>query len=192
MKLVNHDFVENYLAFSDDERVDVLLQELSKAIMMFPKAISDVLRNEKVVTSSESPNYLLNSIFDNAKNKSLIEKIAKVVMITNMQIKKFKEDSENVSYRKLLSDKGDFIKENDDILKDLSSRLTKMLSHKGYQKHLTQSVNEYLNLDGQPNKTTNVVNNMETTETKKPISTGTILAIGAIIVLAVILTKVDK
>ena len=192
MKLVNHDFVENYLAFSDDERADVLLQELSKAIMMFPKAISDVLRNEKVVTSSESANDLLNAIFDNAKNKSLIEKIAKVVMITNVQIKKFKEDSENVSYRKLLSDKGDFIKDNDDILKDLTSRLTKMLSQKGYQKHLTQSVNEYLNLDGQPNKITNVVNNMETTETKKPISTGTILAISAIVVLAVILTKVDK
>jgi hypothetical protein len=33
---------------------------------------------------------------------------------------------------------------------------------------------------------------METTETKKPISTGTILAISAIVVLAVILTKVDK
>jgi hypothetical protein len=180
MKLVNHDFVENYLAFSDNERADVLLQELSKAIMMFPKSISDVLRNEKVVTSSESANDLLIAIFDNAKNKSLIEKIAKVVMITNVQIKKFKEDSENVSYRKLLSDKGDFIKENDDILKDLSSRLTKMLSQKGYQKHLTQSVNEYLNLDGQQNEVGVQLSTPKSSETKKDY---TWLIVGGVLIL---------
>jgi len=167
MKLVNHDFVENYLAFSDDERADVLLQELSKAIMMFPKAISDILKNEDVVAESNSSHDLLEAIFQNSKNQSLVQKIAKVTMITNMQIKKFKEESENVSYRKLLSDKGDFIKDNDDILKDLSHRLSNMLSQKGYQKHLTLSVNEYLNLDGQQNDVTMNLTAPKSSETKK-------------------------
>lgn len=181
MKLVNHDFVQNYLAFSDSERADVLLQELSKAIMMFPKAILDIFKNEDIVPKSNSSQDLLEAIFENAKNASMIQKIAKVTMITNVQIKKFKEESENVSYRKLLSDKGDFIKENDDILKDLSSRLTKMLSQKGYQKHLTQSVNEYLNLDGQQN-TTEVIT-PPTTTSVEPKKNYTWLVVGGLVIL---------
>lgn len=181
MKLVNHDFVQNYLAFSDSERADVLLQELSKAIMMFPKAILDIFKNEDIAPKSNSSQDLLEAIFENAKNASMIQKIAKVTMITNVQIKKFKEESENVSYRKLLSDKGDFIKENDDILKDLSSRLTKMLSQKGYQKHLTQSVNEYLNLDGQQN-TTEVIT-PPTTTSVEPKKNYTWLVVGGLVIL---------
>ena len=180
MKLVNHDFVQNYLAFSDNERADVLLQELSKAIMMFPKAILDIFKNEDIVPKSNASQDLLEAIFENAKNASLIQKIAKVTMITNLQIKKFKEESENVSYRKLLSDKGDFIKENDDVLKDLSLRLTKMLSQKGYQKHLTQSVNEYLNLDGQQN-TTEVT--PPTTTSVEPKKNYTWLVVGGLVIL---------
>jgi hypothetical protein len=181
MKLVNHDFVQNYLAFSDNERADVLLQELSKAIMMFPKAILDIFKNEDIAPKSNSSQDLLEAIFENAKNASMIQKIAKVTMITNVQIKKFKEESENVSYRKLLSDKGDFIKENDDVLKDLSSRLTKMLSQKGYQKHLTQSVNEYLNLDGQQN-TTEVIT-PPTTTSVEPKKNYTWLVVGGLVIL---------
>lgn len=181
MKLVNHDFVQNYLAFSDNERADVLLQELSKAIMMFPKAILDIFKNEDITPKRNTSNDLLEAIFENSKNASMIQKIAKVTMITNMQIKKFKEESENVSYRKLLSDKGDFIKENDDVLKDLSLRLTKMLSQKGYQKHLTQSVNEYLNLDGQQN-TTEVVT-PPTTTSVEPKKNYTWLVVGGLVIL---------
>jgi hypothetical protein len=181
MKLVNHDFVQNYLAFSDNERADVLLQELSKAIMMFPKAILDIFKNEDIAPKSNSSQDLLEAIFENAKNASMIQKIAKVTMITNLQIKKFKEESENVSYRKLLSDKGDFIKENDDVLKDLSSRLTKMLSQKGYQKHLTQSVNEYLNLDGQQNTTE--VTTPPTTTSVEPKKNYTWLVVGGLVIL---------
>lgn len=181
MKLVNHDFVQNYLAFSDNERVDVLLQELSKAIMMFPKAILDIFKNEDITPKGNTSNDLLEAIFENSKNASMIQKIAKVTMITNMQIKKFKEESENVSYRKLLSDKGDFIKENDDVLKDLSLRLTKMLSQKGYQKHLTQSVNEYLNLDGQQNTTENVT--LPTTTSVEPKKNYTWLVVGGLVIL---------
>jgi len=181
MKLVNHDFVQNYLAFSDNERADVLLQELSKAIMMFPKAILDIFKNEDIVPKSNASQDLLEAIFENAKNASMIQKIAKVTMITNVQIKKFKEESENVSYRKLLSDKGDFIKENDDVLKDLSSRLTKMLSQKGYQKHLTQSVNEYLNLDGQQNTTE--VTTPPTTTSVEPKKNYTWLVVGGLVIL---------
>ena len=66
MKLVNHDFVQNYLAFSDNERADVLLQELSKAIMMFPKAILDIFKNEDIAPKSNSSQDLLEAIFENA------------------------------------------------------------------------------------------------------------------------------
>ena len=43
MKLVKHNVAENYFAFDGEERDDLLLQELSKAIITFPRAIKDIL-----------------------------------------------------------------------------------------------------------------------------------------------------
>jgi hypothetical protein len=191
MKIVKHNFVENYLAFSEDERQDVLLQEVSKAIMMFPNAIKDILNNEKVVPKSNKPNDLLDAIVSNAENSSLMNKLAKISIVTNLELQKSKGVDNDISYRKLMNDKSEFLKENEDILRDSSYKFRTMLTKKGYQKRLAQSVNEYLNMDGQGANKTNMVNTTPN-DSKKPISTGTILAIAAVVVVAIVLTKVDK
>ena len=191
MKIVKHNFVENYLAFSEDERQDVLLQEVSKAIMMFPNAIKDILNNEKLVPKSNKPNDLLDAIVSNAENSSLMNKLAKISIVTNLELQKSKGVDNDISYRKLMNDKSEFLKENEDILRDSSYKFRTMLTKKGYQKRLVQSVNEYLNMDGQGANKTNMVNTTSN-DTKKPISTGTILAIAAVVIVAIVLTKVDK
>jgi hypothetical protein len=120
-----------------------------------------------------------------------MNKLAKISIVTNVELQKSKGVDNDISYRKLMNDKSEFLKENEDILRDSSYKFRTMLTKKGYQKRLAQSVNEYLNMDGQGANKTNM-GNTTPNDTKKPISTGTILAIAAVIVVAIVLTKVDK
>ena len=120
-------------------------------------------------------------------------KIAKISMVTNMELQKSKGDDKDISYRKLMNDKADFLKQNEDILQDSVRKFRSMLPQKGYQKRLAQSVNEYLNMDGQQ---TNQINmGTETNQpAKKPVgfTPNTLLLMGLVLVVAVILIKSEK
>ena len=195
MKIVKHDFVENYLSFSEDERQDILLQEISKAIMMFPNAIKDILTNEKITPKSNKPNDLLDAIVSNASNYDLMTKLAKISMVTNLELQKNKGSDKDISYRKLMNDKSQFFKENEDILKDSVRKFRSMLHQKGYQKKLAQSVNEYLNMDGQ-NTSQATINETQTSvvpQTKKiGFTPTTLVLLGITAIVAIILIKNDK
>jgi hypothetical protein len=195
MKIVKHDFVENYLSFSEDERQDVLLQEVSKAIMMFPNAIKDILTNEKITPKTNKPNDLLDAIVSNSSNYSLMTKLAKISMVTNMELQKNKGVDKDISYRKLMNDKSEFLKANEDILKDSVFKFKNMLHQKGYQKKLAQSVNEYLNMDGQNSNQVNMNTNQTngtTSKEKVGFTPTTLLALGITIFIAIALAKNDK
>lgn len=195
MKIVKHDFVENYLSFSEDERQDVLLQEVSKAIMMFPNAIKDILTNEKITPKTNKPNDLLDAIVSNSSNYSLMTKLAKISMVTNMELQKNKGVDKDISYRKLMNDKSEFLKANEDILKDSVFKFKNMLHQKGYQKKLAQSVNEYLNMDGQNSNQVNMNTNQTngtTSKEKVGFTPTTLLVLGITIFVAIALAKNDK
>jgi hypothetical protein len=195
MKIVKHDFVENYLSFSEDERQDVLLQEVSKAIMMFPNAIKDILTNEKITPKTNKPNDLLDAIVSNSSNYSLMTKLAKISMVTNMELQKNKGVDKDISYRKLMNDKSEFLKANEDILKDSVFKFKNMLHQKGYQKKLAQSVNEYLNMDGQNSNQVDMNTNQTngtTSKEKVGFTPTTLLALGITIFIAIALAKNDK
>jgi hypothetical protein len=195
MKIVKHDFVENYLSFSEDERQDVLLQEVSKAIMMFPNAIKDILTNEKITPKTNKPNDLLDAIVSNSSNYSLMTKLAKISMVTNMELQKNKGVDKDISYRRLMNDKSEFLKANEDILKDSVIKFKNMLHQKGYQKKLAQSVNEYLNMDGQNSNQVNMNTNQTngtTSKEKVGFTPTTLLVLGITIFVAIALAKNDK
>ena len=192
MKIVKHDFVENYLAFSDDERQDILLQEISKAIMMFPNAIKDILVTEKITPKGNSPKDLLDAIVTNSENLSLANKLAKVSMVTNMELQKNKGNDKDISYRKLMNDKAEYLKANEDILRDSSYKFRNMLTKKGYQKRLIQSVNEYLNMDGQNTPTPITTNNQTQSVTKQGLTKNTTIILGVVVIVAILLMKSDK
>jgi hypothetical protein len=192
MKIVKHDFVENYLAFSDDERQDILLQEISKAIMMFPNAIKDILVTEKITPKGNSPKDLLDAIVTNSESPSLANKLAKVSMVTNMELQKNKGNDKDISYRKLMNDKAEYLKANEDILRDSSYKFRNMLTKKGYQKRLIQSVNEYLNMDGQNTPTPITTNNQTQSVTKQGLTKNTTIILGVVVIVAILLMKSDK
>ena len=192
MKIVKHNFVENYLAFSEDERQDILLQEVSKAIMMFPNAIKDILVTEKITPKGNSPKDLLYAIVTNSESPSLANKLAKVSMVTNMELQKNKGNDKDISYRKLMNDKAEYLKANEDILRDSSYKFRNMLTKKGYQKRLIQSVNEYLNMDGQNTPTPITTNNQTQSVTKQGLTKNTTIILGVVVIVAILLMKSDK
>ena len=73
MKLVKHNVAENYFAFDGEERDDLLLQELSKAIITFPRAIKDVLDYCDILYKESN---LQDAIQKNANNLKMLNRMA--------------------------------------------------------------------------------------------------------------------
>lgn len=154
MKFVKHDVVQNYLAFSDTERDAILIDEISKSIMVFPKSVKDILISCDIHFENNSPENLLKAIKANGSNLKMIHKLAKIMLVCNYHLQnKSKEPTENVSFRELMNDKKDFLNQNADIFNDSVFRMQKMFKSKKTKDELTKSVYEYLNMDGNSEQT---------------------------------------
>ena len=160
--------------------------------MMFPNAIKDILVTEKITPKGNSPKDLLYAIVTNSESPSLANKLAKVSMVTNMELQKNKGNDKDISYRKLMNDKAEYLKANEDILRDSSYKFRNMLTKKGYQKRLIQSVNEYLNMDGQNTPTPITTNNQTQSVTKQGLTKNTTIILGVVVIVAILLMKSDK
>lgn len=148
MKLIKHNVIENYVGFSDDERIEIIVQEISKCVMMFPQAITDIFDTCKIQYSKNTPKELQKVIEQNASDLKMINKLIKLSLVANDELQKAKGgDLSKLNYRKIMSNKDDFFKENKDIVQDAVLKLREFLKSKQTQK-FTQEVNEYLNMDG--------------------------------------------
>jgi hypothetical protein len=147
MKLVKHNVAENYFAFDGEERDDLLLQELSKAIITFPRAIKDILDYCDI---SYKESNLQDAIQKNAGNLKMLNRVIKLSLITTLELQKCKGNVDsNKKYRDIMSDKKDYLVENQDIVKDGVLRLRLFFSDAEKKEQLNKVLNEYLNMDGQ-------------------------------------------
>jgi hypothetical protein len=148
MKLVKHDVVENYLAFNNNERIDIILQELSKTIMMFPTAIADIL-NICNLPFHNNPQSLRKSIEQNSNNLKMLNKVVKLSLVTNMELQDAKgQDVSKKKYSDIMLNKKEFLKQNNDIVQDAVLKLREFLNGKN-KENFAKEVNEYLNMDGE-------------------------------------------
>jgi hypothetical protein len=148
MKLVKHDVVENYVSFNNHERIDIILQELSKTIMMFPTAILDIL-NVCNIKNDGTPDSITKSIEQNANDLKLLNKLVKVSLVANMELQDAKgQDLSKKHYRDIMVDKNEFFKKNNDIVQDAVLKLRDFLNSKN-KENFAKEVNEYLNMDGE-------------------------------------------
>lgn len=147
MKLVKHDVVENYVSFNNHERIDIILQELSKTIMMFPTAITDILKICDI-SFEDNPQSIRKSIEQNANDLKLLNKLVKLSLIANIELQEAKgQDLSKKHYRDIMVDKKEFFKQNNDILQDAVLKLRDFLNGKN-KENFAKEVNEYLNMDG--------------------------------------------
>ena len=146
MKLVKHNVAENYFAFDGEERDDLLLQELSKAIITFPRAIKDILDYCDI---SYKESNLQDAIQKNAGNLKMLNRVIKLSLITTLELEKCKGNVDsNKKYRDIMSDKKDYLTENQDIVKDGVLRLRLVFNDAEKKEQLGKVLNEYLNMDG--------------------------------------------
>jgi hypothetical protein len=148
MKLVKHNVIENYVGFSDDERIEIIVQEISKCLMMFPNAVADIFDACKIKYQNKNPKELQKVIEQNASDLKMINKLVKLSLVANEELQKANGGDVSVlNYRKIMSNKDEFFKENKDIVQDAVLKLREFLKSK-QTANFTKEVNEYLNLDG--------------------------------------------
>lgn len=148
MKFVKHNVVENYFAFDGDDRLDVIVQELSKVVMMFPKAVTDVFDACKIKYETSNPKELQIKIEQNSNDLKMMNRLVKLLLVANIELQESKgKDTDKKSFKDMVANKDDYFKENQDILKDAVLQLRDMFNSKK-KEHFAKEVNEYLNMDG--------------------------------------------
>lgn len=153
MRLIRHNVIENYLSFNDDERTDLLLQELSKAVMVYPLAMAQVLESCGIDYDQPTPKAVKKAICDNADDLKMLNRVTKIVLVTTDELsKRGANNNRETPYRELMKDRGQFFKDNAEILKDAVLKLRKNLVslNTAFDEHL----NMYLNMDGIPKPNT--------------------------------------
>jgi len=150
MRLVKHNFIENFNDFSQEEREDLLMQEITKAMLLFPNAFKDVFDICQVQYKSTDTNDLAQTILDNNKNLKLINRVVRLSILVNKDgsgdLKHLNRDS---SYRQIMSSGKSFLKQHHEIVKESVSTFREMFKQENYSELLNENVQSYLNLDGQ-------------------------------------------
>jgi hypothetical protein len=176
MKLVKHNVAENYFAFDGEERDDLLLQELSKAIITFPRAIKDILDYCDI---SYKESNLQDAIQKNASNLKMLNRVVKLSLVTTLELQRSKgQASGEKKYRDIMCDKKDYITENQDIVKDGVLRLRSFFNNAEKKQELNKVLNEYLNMDGQNEV---FVSSIDNHSNSKSILLVSLLALGVIV-----------
>jgi len=186
MRLVKHNFIENFNDFSQEEREDLLMQEITKAMLLFPNAFKDVFDICEVQYKSTDTNDLAQTILDNNKNLKLINRVVRLSILVNKDgsgdLKHLNRDS---SYRQIMSSGKSFLKQHHEIVKESVSTFREMFKQENYSELLNENVQSYLNLDGQ----TEEQEEEETKTVTKGFSFKPILVVALIGVVGYILYK---
>jgi hypothetical protein len=148
MRLIRHNVIENYLSFNDDERTDLLLQELSKAVLVYPLAMAQVLESCGIDYQKPTPKAVKQAICENASDLKMLNRVAKVLLVTTDELsKRGVNNDRETPYRELMRDKSQFFKDNSEILKDVVLKLRETLN--SVNGEFDEHLNMYLNMDGE-------------------------------------------
>jgi hypothetical protein len=150
MRLVKHNAIINFGAFSKNEKEDLIIQELSKAFMLYPRAVADVLDNCNIEYQSIKPKDLAMAVEQNAGNLKMINRIVRIAFLVNQCGDVTMSDHDRqISYRNLMRSGNAFVAEHKDHMKDATLIAKDMMEEKYFSKNLGRSVSYYLNMDGE-------------------------------------------
>jgi len=153
MKLIKHNAIENFNSFSIQEKEDLLIQEMSKSFIIFPRAIADVLDQCKIEYKSIKPSDLSRAIESNADDLKMINRIVRISFLVNKSgDNTFKDHNRELSYRNLMRSGSKFVKSHQEEMKEATLITRDLMREKIFSKMLGVEVNHYLNLDGSEEK----------------------------------------
>jgi len=150
MRLLKHNAIENFDSFSKREKEDLLIQEMSKAFLLYPRATADVLDISGVKYKSLKAKDLTESIEGNSGNLKMINRVIRISFLVNKKGDVTLENHDrNISYRNLMKQGSSFLKNHTDSMKEATLLTREMMKQKVFSKILGKSVTNYLNLDGE-------------------------------------------
>ena len=150
MRLVKHNAIENFSAFSKREKEDLIIQELSKAFMLYPRATADILDTCKIKYQSISPKDLALAVEQKSRNLKMINRIVRISFLVNKKGDVVMSNhNREISYRNLMRGGSSFVSEHKEEMKEAALIARDMMEEKFFSKALGKSVTYYLNMDGE-------------------------------------------
>jgi len=147
MKAVRADLVDNLNAAHDEDGTGLLLDELTKAFLLFPKASNDILG-----TRDLDPKDLAHKAHKNGDTK-ICERLTKLMLLVN------KRDSETgqfeatgelqgYSMRNLFSRNSTYFDSEKENIEAIADSLSEVLRNPSSAVDIGKNVDDYANFDG--------------------------------------------
>jgi hypothetical protein len=153
MRYIKHNAIENFNQFSPREKANLLVEEMSKAYMLYPEAIANVLDSCNIKYESKHPQDLADAVRKNSDNLKMLNRIIKLSFLVNKDGSDVKaKDNRNVSFREVMRDGKVFLKQYPAELKESTLIARDMMKETMYSKVLDKTMTNYLNMDGQQRK----------------------------------------
>lgn len=150
MKFIKHNAIENFSCFTQAEKEDLIIQEMSKMFLLYPRATADILDNCGVTYKSLKPQDLSIAVEKNGKNLKMLNRIIRLSFLVNEKGgKTMVGHDRNMSYRDVMKKGKPLVKENQEAMKEATLLTRDMMSQEMFSKILGRNVKVYLNLDGQ-------------------------------------------
>lgn len=152
MKLIKHNAIENFSCFTKAEKEDLIIQEMSKMFLLYPRATADILDNCEVSYNSLKPQDLSIAVEKNGNNLKMLNRIIRLSFLVNEKGgKTMINHNRNITYREVMKKGKTLMKEHQEAMKEATLLTRDMMSEEMFSKILGKNVKVYLNLDGQGN-----------------------------------------
>jgi hypothetical protein len=149
MRLIKHNAIENFSLFKKNEKEDLLIQEMSKAFLLYPKATTDILDNCGIQYESKEPQDLSMAIEKHGNNLKMLNKLVRLSFLVNRKgDSNLKGHSRNISYRDVMKEGKPFLKDYQNEMKEATLITRDMMNQEVFSQILGKSVKTYLNMDG--------------------------------------------
>jgi hypothetical protein len=149
MILLKHNAIENFASFTKGEKEDLIIQELSKAFMLYPRATADILDTCEIKYKSLKPKDLALAVEQGRDNLKMLNRIVRLSFLVNRKgDNTLKNHNRNVSFRRVMLDGKPFLEKHRDAMKDATLIAREMMKNRIFSKSLEQSVENYAALDG--------------------------------------------
>lgn len=183
MRYIKHNVIENFNQFSPKDKANLLVEEMSKAYMLYPEAVANILDSCQIKYASKHPQDLAQAVKANSDNLKMLNRIVRLSFLVNKDGSNAAgKKNRSISYREVMRDGKSFLKKYPKELKESTLIARDMMKEDMYSKVLNNTMTNYLNMDGQPTK--NLV-----VSTKDYTTTFIVLGILAVGIIAYYKTK---
>ncbi|NBX73339.1 hypothetical protein EBZ38_14185 [bacterium] len=150
MRFVKHNVIENFNQSTPKEKKVLIVEEMSKAYLLFPNAVAEVLDNNGIKYKSTHPEHLAEAVNKNSDNLKMLNRVIRLSFLVNQDGSVIRNNHQKtISFRDVMQKGSDFLKKHPKELKDATLIARDMMKENLYSKTLDKTMTNYLNMDGQ-------------------------------------------